>query len=527
MKVAILTAGIGSRLNERTKYFNKALLRVGNKAAISHIIDIFSSETEFVIALGYQGDIVKEYLEIVHPDRKFIYVNVDKYHGSGAGPGYALLKCEKHLQEPFYFFACDTLVDLDSSFFNSDFEYDWVAYSKIDKEDCHKYCTIDLDSESKTLGWFDKVENGTDKAFVGLAFIYHHKDFWDLLTEDYLYGEDDELQVVDSIFLLDGYAFEVKWWDTGSEEGLQKARQDFKGIQNLDKLDEELYVYNKEVTKYFYNTDIVKNRVLRVQNSNSAFPQIVANNNHFYKYSFIEGKDLFHVEHPEKIMLSLLEFTKNNFWKGFSLDQYQEIIFKDVCKNFYYDKTLARIEKFQKKTFIQDKDVVINDMHVPALYGIVGMLNSINWQDINSGLPSTFHGDYNFSNIVLKPDNSFVFLDWRQDFGGLIDYGDRYYDFAKMYACLLMPHSSVKNNQYVIDTLDDGSVICSIERSEQIQECQKIFENWIIENNYDLFKVKILTAIVMLNMAPLHEKPLDKWLYYYSRYFCTFTELDF
>ena len=39
MKVFIPTAGIGSRLSSNTKYFNKAILPIGNIPVISHIID--------------------------------------------------------------------------------------------------------------------------------------------------------------------------------------------------------------------------------------------------------------------------------------------------------------------------------------------------------------------------------------------------------------------------------------------------------------------------------------------------------
>jgi NDP-sugar pyrophosphorylase family protein len=109
-KVVILTAGKGSRLNERTKYFNKALLRVGNKAVISHTIDKFNDDTEFVIALGYKGSIVRQYLEVAHPEKKFTFVEVDKYSEPGAGPGYALLKCREKLQCPFYFVSCDSII---------------------------------------------------------------------------------------------------------------------------------------------------------------------------------------------------------------------------------------------------------------------------------------------------------------------------------------------------------------------------------------------------------------------------------
>ena len=32
----------------------------------------------------------------------------------------------------------------------------------------------------------------------------------------------------------------------------------------------------------------------------------------------------------------------------------------------------------------------------------------------------------------------------------------------------------------------------------------KMYENWIIKNKFDLNKVKIITGLIFLNIAPLH-----------------------
>ena len=52
MKIFIPTAGIGQRLANLTVNLNKSLITVGSKPAISHIIDMFPNNSEFVI--GYR-----------------------------------------------------------------------------------------------------------------------------------------------------------------------------------------------------------------------------------------------------------------------------------------------------------------------------------------------------------------------------------------------------------------------------------------------------------------------------------------
>ena len=67
MKVLIPTAGVGSRLGNLTDNFNKAMIPLGRRPVISHIIDSYPADTEFVIALGYQGSYIEQYLDLAYP----------------------------------------------------------------------------------------------------------------------------------------------------------------------------------------------------------------------------------------------------------------------------------------------------------------------------------------------------------------------------------------------------------------------------------------------------------------------------
>ena len=80
-KIVIPSAGIGERIGPYSKFFNKALVTVGDKPAISHVIEKFSSDKEFVIILGYRGDQVREALLAIYPEVRFTFVTVDRYEG--------------------------------------------------------------------------------------------------------------------------------------------------------------------------------------------------------------------------------------------------------------------------------------------------------------------------------------------------------------------------------------------------------------------------------------------------------------
>ena len=74
--VCILTAGTGSRMGPFSNIINKSLLPIYNKAIISHLIEAFPENTNFIIALGYKGFQVKNYLELMHNNINFYIFEV-------------------------------------------------------------------------------------------------------------------------------------------------------------------------------------------------------------------------------------------------------------------------------------------------------------------------------------------------------------------------------------------------------------------------------------------------------------------
>ena len=135
-RVVIPTAGIGARLEKLTKHVNKSLVGISNRPILSHLIDQFPNSCEFVIGLGYKGELVKEFLELAYPDRTFHFVNIDPFEGNGSGLGHSLLCCEQYLQEPFIFISCDTLVK--EPIPNP--KYNWMGFSNV--KDLSAYRTL-------------------------------------------------------------------------------------------------------------------------------------------------------------------------------------------------------------------------------------------------------------------------------------------------------------------------------------------------------------------------------------------------
>lgn len=63
MKVVILAGGLGSRLTEETEARPKPMVEIGGRPILWHIMKIYAHHgfKEFIIALGYKGDVIKRY----------------------------------------------------------------------------------------------------------------------------------------------------------------------------------------------------------------------------------------------------------------------------------------------------------------------------------------------------------------------------------------------------------------------------------------------------------------------------------
>ncbi|MFQ3633013.1 glucose-1-phosphate cytidylyltransferase [Roseiflexus sp.] len=64
MKVAILAGGVGSRLSEETEVKPKPMVEIGGRPILWHIMMHYAyyGFRDFVIALGYKGEVIKKYM---------------------------------------------------------------------------------------------------------------------------------------------------------------------------------------------------------------------------------------------------------------------------------------------------------------------------------------------------------------------------------------------------------------------------------------------------------------------------------
>ena len=65
-----------------------------------------------------------------------------------------------------------------------------------------------------------------------------------------------------------------------------------------------------------------------------------------------------------------------------------------------------------------------------------------------------------------------------------------------------------KDNEVIVD------LKCNYFLIQQLTD----FDKFVSENNYDLNKIKKITAIIWLNMSPLYSGELSEFLFYFGKY---------
>jgi hypothetical protein len=90
------------------------------------------------------------------------------------------------------------------------------------------------------------------------------------------------------------------------------------------------------------------------------------------------------------------------------------------------------------------------------------------------------------------------------------------YDLAKLNHNLTLTHEILANNQYTINFGQE--IYCDVYVKKSLLDCKKVLEEFCKKNFIDYKSIEILSSLIWINMAPLHEHPLDMFLYYFGKY---------
>lgn len=465
-----------------------------------------------VVALGYKGELVREFLRLAYPEREFEFVEVSPFEGPGSGLGLSLLACRARLQCPFVFCSCDTIVEgeIPAPLGN------WMGYAEV--SDAAEYRTVAVTAD-RVCGIREKRDPDRDgRAYIGLAGVQDFDRFWTGMLDTpadvvIAQGESCGLRAL----IAGGITARCfRWHDTGTPGSLAAARSALRlpdAPNILPKSNEDIWFVSGHVVKFSSDRRFIAGRVARSRSLQGFCPEVDGVGVNMYRYRKARGQVLSQII-TRPLFSRLLDYAQT-FWVPAEQTATEAAAFERVCMDFYCAKTSQRLEQFYRTFQRADAPLEVNGLAVPTCSELLGRLD---WNWLCKGRAGRFHGDLHFENILFDAESGrFTFLDWRQDFGGLQEIGDIYYDLAKLNHGLIVCHDLISRDLFdVVET--PGKVRFELLRKQSLVDCEAALQQFMVRNGYEPHRVQVLTALIYLNIAALHHYPYSLLLYYLGRW---------
>jgi glucose-1-phosphate cytidylyltransferase len=231
MKVVILAGGLGTRLAEHTDLIPKPLVKIGPMPIIWHIMKIYSQYgyKDFVIPLGYKGELIKEfflnlkYLQsdftintldgeiIIHKNKSENWTITLVDTGLGTMTGGRLLKVKKYLDKDKFFLTYgDGLADININ--------ELLKFHSMNKKiititavrPAARFGEIKISKENNQVLSF-KEKPRVDGGWINGGFFVIEPDFFQYLGNEKTILEHEPLEMAVSKNNLIAYKHSGNW----------------------------------------------------------------------------------------------------------------------------------------------------------------------------------------------------------------------------------------------------------------------------------------------------------------------------
>jgi len=240
MKTIILCGGLGTRMKEETEFKPKAMVLIGGKPILWHIMKIYAhyGYNEFVLALGYKGDMIRDYflnqnafvndftLDTRDNNMKFYDNNCDDFKitfvdtGAESLTGERLLRLKKYITEDeFMVTYADGVSDIDINKLVAFHKERGTVGTLSGVHPYSKYGLVKINEETNLVDGFDQKPKMYD--YVSGGFMIFNKKAFDFF---------DNGQMEDGLVKL----VEKKQLSIYKHEGFWKAMDTYREMEELN-----------------------------------------------------------------------------------------------------------------------------------------------------------------------------------------------------------------------------------------------------------------------------------------------------
>ncbi len=207
MKVVILAGGFGTRLSEYTDSIPKPMVPIGDKPMIEHIMGIYASygHKEFYVALGYKGEVIKEYFKNFKKDWKINLIDT----GSDTYTGGRLKRLEKYLsKETFLLTYGDGLSNIDINELIKFHESHKKIVTISAVRPPARFGSLSLKG-SEVLKFKEKAQLG--ESWINGGFFVINPKFFNFLNGDETVLESEPLEKITDLKEIKAFKHEGFW----------------------------------------------------------------------------------------------------------------------------------------------------------------------------------------------------------------------------------------------------------------------------------------------------------------------------
>jgi hypothetical protein len=349
--------------------------------------------------------------------------------------------------------------------------------------------------------------------------VKNHQKFWEKFDTYKKERKDKEVEAIGVLyepFYAPIYAKKLKYSDTGTKKMYDQLYEQVGSFATYElkkeNIDEATYKIDNKIIKLGNPNKISakKHKHFLIKNwctslKSEHYESLICS-------EYAEGNTLYD-EDNENLYLKFLEWLDKGLFK---IKADRPASYHTSLEKFYKNKTLERVEKYCSQKMVPlESSLIINGLKCDFFKSI---LDNIDWDELcHDPIDAVIHGDLNFGNVIASPNNKFYLIDWRDSFDGDINWGDRYYDYAKIYAGCEVNFKLLASSKcpFIVDNKEI--------RLENMTTtaCKNLlihFENYLLNKKVNLNKVKTLAYLSYLNMAPLHPALFGDFLAYYGIY---------